>query len=603
MRHNQELPVDIISSQDQRMSNPSLVSRKALNRFYAGYGIKSQKFLYEDAVEPLQIISEFYNAVKSGSSIEEIYKHLHNAALKMGYSFTAFGKADEENTYLNLNLIDFTKNIYSFNFPLDESENIIVKSFIDGSKRLSGMVSSLKIKHFENHQCVIIPLVSQNESIAVFAAGAYSRNQKNDEIINTLCNYASLLIANNRLKEKLCVACNIDSLTGLDTHREFQEKLFLSIKSAELSDESVSVAIFDVNRISKINKEFGHAKGDEIILKIAETIRKNMGKNNFAGRYGGDEIAVIFPDTDNRKACKIAKEINDKLSEHCIDGIGPIKVSIGVATYPKCTKEQEKLLILAEQSMLISKHNGYKNGVFSVVSAQDVDFWNAVALNTLARVIAKRHSQWGMNFEDELVRRFIKTKKLPKIPLDVVTSLAGAIDAKDTYTRGHSQAVSRYSEALARAINLPEKTVQRIKLAALLHDVGKIGISESILRKPGALTDHEWEVMKQHPVIGAKKVLEPINSLKDLIPIVKHHHERIDGCGYPDRLKDEEIPLGAKIVAIADSFHALVSHRPYRKSLSLQKALEILKFGAGTQWDKDLIRKFVSIAPSLYADL
>ncbi len=145
-------------------------------------------------------------------------------------------------------------------------------------------------------------------------------------------------------------------------------------------------------------------------------------------------------------------------------------------------------MILAEQAMLISKHNGYKKGIFSVVSAQDVDFWNAVALNTLARVIAKRHSHWGVSFEDELVKRFLKSNKLPKIPVEVVSSLAGAIDAKDTYTRGHSQAVSRYAEALARAANLPEKAVERIKLAALLHDVGKIGISESILRKPGALT-------------------------------------------------------------------------------------------------------------------
>jgi diguanylate cyclase (GGDEF)-like protein/putative nucleotidyltransferase with HDIG domain len=602
LRQNQELPIEMTTPQNKLMANPMLVSRKALNRFHANNGTKLQSFLYEEPVDAISIISEFYNSVKPDSSREEIYTRLNNAAISLGYSFSSFGIPDNTCSYLNFILTDLTKNKYNFNISLEDKENIIIKSFLDGSKRLSNGIGSINIRQLGQQQCVILPLVCKNESKGVFIAGSYTRNQKNDEVMNALCNYTALLIDNRELRQQVHSTCNVDNLTGLDTHKEFQEKLLNCIRIAEQTGESVSVAIFDVNRISRINKEFGHAKGDKIILKIAETVKNMIRKEDFAGRYGGDEIAIILPDTENRPACKIAQQINNALSECCIEGIGPIKVSIGVASYPKCTKDQEKLLILAEQSMLISKHNGYKNGVFSVVSAQDVDFWNAVALNTLARVVAKRHSQWGMNFEDELVRRFIKAKKLPKIPLEVVTSLAGAIDAKDTYTRGHSQAVSNYAEALARAINLPEKTVQRIKLAALLHDVGKIGIAETILRKPGALTDHEWEVMKQHPVIGAKKVLEPINSLKDLIPIVKHHHERIDGSGYPDRLKDDEIPLGAKIVAIADSFHALVSHRPYRKSLSLEKAVEILKAGAGTQWDKDLVRKFISIAPSLYTN-
>ena len=179
------------------------------------------------------------------------------------------------------------------------------------------------------------------------------------------------------------------------------------------------------------------------------------------------------------------------------------------------------------------------------------------------------------------------------------TSLAGAIDAKDPYTKGHSTSVSRYSEALARAINLPETEVERISLGALLHDVGKIGIPEQILKKPDRLSDEEWSVMKQHPVIGAEKVLMPNDALKDLIPIVKYHHEHVDGSGYPEKLKGDEIPLAARIVAIADSFHALISNRPYRKGLGLHVACRVLQEGAGTQWDANLVRKFIQIAPSL----
>ena len=135
----------------------------------------------------------------------------------------------------------------------------------------------------------------------------------------------------------------------------------------------------------------------------------------------------------------------------------------------------------------------------------------------------------------------------------------------------------------------------------MLHDIGKIGIPESVLRKPDKLNDEEWEIMKQHPVIGAEKVLAPNESLHDLIPMVKYHHEHIDGSGYPCGLKGDEIPLEARIVAVADAYHALVSDRPYRKGMSCEKACEILKLGAGIQWDAELVRHFVMIAPSMTA--
>ena len=129
--------------------------------------------------------------------------------------------------------------------------------------------------------------------------------------------------------------------------------------------------------------------------------------------------------------------------------------------------------------------------------------------------------------------------------------------------------------------------------------MGKIGIPENVLKKPSHLSDDEWEIMKQHPVIGAEKVLAPNEALRDLIPMVKYHHEHYDGTGYPEKLKGEEIPLSARIVSVADAFHALISDRPYRKGLGVEKACEILKMGAGTQWDSDLVRQFITIAPSL----
>ncbi len=173
----------------------------------------------------------------------------------------------------------------------------------------------------------------------------------------------------------MSLVSSVDKLTGMMLHSDFQECLSQQIKKAEQAGENVSVIIFDINNIARINKELGHSKGDEVICHIAEKIKKNIRNKDFAGRYCGDEIAVILPDTDNSKACYVAKHINNSLSTCCIEGIGHVRTSIGVATYPECANDREKLLILAEQAMLISKHDGYKNGMATVVSAQDMDFW------------------------------------------------------------------------------------------------------------------------------------------------------------------------------------------------------------------------------------
>ncbi len=591
--------ISVPQSHIQEQILHSMTARKALNHFCTSIKSNPSKFCYETNLDPLDIITEFCNYAKTKTNIEALYSYFHLTATKLGYSFVGMALPDSEKEYLNIRLTDHNGNVYIDKQSLNEENEYIVQSFKEKTRRLTNNFEFMNIHSLKDNQCSIMPLALQEESLGVIIAGSKSRNIQNDALLHTLCNYLALLIENFKLKEKITTNNDFDSLTSMYTHRKFHELLSLELSKADNYQSNVSLIMFDLNNISKINKEFGHAKGDEIISKVAEIIKENIRKIDITGRYGGDEIAIILPETTNKDACKIAKTINRNLSCCCIDKVGFVKVSTGLSTYP-IAADKEQLLILAEQAMLISKHNSYKKGKAVVVNSQNVNFWNETALNSLANTIARRNSKISSKFEEELVKKIQSKNKDIKLPIEIVTSLAGAIDAKDTYTRGHSQEVSIYSEALARTLNLSEEKVAKIKLAALLHDVGKIGISEVILRKPGALTDREWEVMKQHPIIGAKKVLEPIKSLKELIPIVKHHHERIDGHGYPDALKGAEIPIGARIVAIADAFHALISHRPYRKALHLDKALSILKSGAGTQWDKELVRKFIEIAPSLH---
>lgn len=577
----------------------SLNTHTKANKIYGGHNhlyraTTSSTLDYGDLIQSLSEV------LKNKSNINDFFYSIHNIlANKLNCFFTAFGSYHTQSNYINLKLIDKIGGTYSSRIFSSETENPIIECYKNRCPVVKIDSKFLNIPYLQNSPVAIIPLVSIGNCIGVMLVG--DNNAKNNlDVFSLLSNHLALFMHNFELLEKVSANTNIDSLTMLSNHRGFQEVLSNELANAQARNSHLSVIIMDINHISKINRELGHAKGDEVIKLVAEKVRQNIRNSDFAGRYGGDEIAIILPDTDTDEAKYIAEYLTYSLSCCFVDDVGPVKVAVGLATYPESTKDQEKLLIMAEQAMYISQSKGYKDGMSTIVSSLDFNFWDDMALNSFAEVLTKRHAQLGINYEEELVSKFNNEEIISQNHLiEMVTSLASAIDAKDTYTKGHSSSVSRYAEALARSLNLPEAEVKRIALGALLHDVGKIGIPENVLRKPTHLSDSEWEVMKQHPVIGAEKVLLPNETLADLIPMVKYHHEHWDGSGYPEKLKGEEIPFSARIVAIADAYHALISDRPYRKGLSVQRACEILKMGAGIQWDSNLVRQFIQIAPSL----
>ncbi|MBQ7765151.1 diguanylate cyclase [bacterium] len=536
-------------------------------------------------------------------NINEYYNKIYSIiSQNIDSRFFAIGLFKEKSNCINLRLQDKLGNNYSTKVFLKDDENPIVQVFKTREIQFIENQNYLKLSYFKDYSTAILPLISVNKCIGVFIIEDDNARQ-NTKLYSLISNHMALVTHNLELLEKSDEFVNTDALTLLYNHRGFQEILTNEISRSDTNKQPVSIIMMDINNITKINRELGHAKGDEVIKIVAEKVRQNSREGDIAGRYGGDEIAIILPNTSSAQAKYVAEFLTYSLSCCFIDEIGPIKVSVGVATYPDCAQDKEQLLLLAEQAMYISQAKGYKDGMSAIISSSDFNFWDDVALKSYAEVVSKRHSQLGINFEEELITKFHDDHNLSDSRTwEVATSLAGAIDAKDPYTKGHSTSVSRFSEALARAINLPEKEVARITLGALLHDVGKIGIPETVLKKEGPLSDEEWAIMKQHPVIGAEKVLQPNPNLRDLVPIVRYHHERIDGKGYPEGLSNGDIPLAAKIVAIADTYHALISDRPYRKGMNIEKAFSILEEGAGTQWDENLVRTFIQIAPSLGVD-
>ena len=181
-----------------------------------------------------------------------------------------------------------------------------------------------------------------------------------------------------------------------------------------------------------------------------------------------------------------------------------------------------------------------------------------------------------------------------KVHFDTVRALTSAIDASDPYTRGHSERVTHYSVAIARDMRLSERRVEALEYAGFLHDMGKIGIDHYILTKPGSLTDDEWQAMRKHPVIGAR-IVSDLDFLKGARDVVLYHHERYDGKGYPEGLAGEQIPLEARITKVADAFDAMMSDRPYRSSLGLQKSVQELENGKGTEFDPKVVEAFLAV--------
>ncbi len=595
-----------ILSQIAKVSNPikrtGLVAK--INALNSKVSSKSSESTFTEkpstAINYPEFIKLLSEVISTKNNTHDLFFACHKLfRSKLNNVYTSLGVINQKSNCINIKLADKIGSVFSSRVFLNEESNEIVNAIKENKVSVHNNNNFLKIPYLTSTPSVIIPIASFGDMIGVMIIGDYQIDSR-IELYTLVANYFGLFINNFDLKDKASQNAYLDNLTGLYSHRHFQEVLANELKDAQTKNSSVSVVLFDVNNISKINKEFGHAKGDEVIKAVADKIANNIKQQDSAGRYGGDEIAVILPNMSTEEAKYLAEYITYSISCCSIDSVGPVRVSVGLASYPEASVDQEKLLILAEQAMYISKSKGCKNGMSTIVSSQDYDFWDDTALNSFASVLTKRHASLGINFEEELVNKFQNEEiNSHNHLLEVVTSLAGAIDAKDTYTKGHSTSVSRYAVALARALNLPEKEVSRIELGGLLHDVGKIGIPENILRKTAGLNDEEWKIMKQHPTIGAEKVLQPNPLLHDLIPIVKYHHEQWNGKGYPEGLQGEEIPLAARIVAVADTYHALISDRPYRKGMSVEKACEILKMGAGIQWDADLVRQFIQIAPSL----
>jgi diguanylate cyclase (GGDEF)-like protein len=349
-----------------------------------------------------------------------------------------------------------------------------------------------------------------------------------------------------------------DPLTGLGNHRHFHERLQRELVEANARSLSLTLCLVDIDDFKLVNDRHGHPAGDRVLSQVASRLRQG----GEAFRLGGDEFALLLHGHDERTALAAANSIVDRVSALDLGELGSVTVSAGVATYPRHGVGRDELIRLADNALYWAKEHG-KNRVR--VSRPDV-----VELAELKRLASG---------PDRAAR------------YRAAASLAKAVDARDAYTGSHSERVGELAARIATRLGVDADEVELTRLAGSLHDLGKLAIPEEILRKPGPLTDGERLVLERHPQIGFR-MLESLG-VDPVADWVLHHHERWDGAGYPDGIPGEQIPLGARILFVADAYDAMTSDRVYRSRLSHADALAELERCAGTQFDPEIVAAFV----------
>lgn len=366
-----------------------------------------------------------------------------------------------------------------------------------------------------------------------------------------------------RLIASLYDAARTDPLTKLPNRRGFRESLDLELERARRGGTTMTVIVGDLDHFKEVNDRSGHQIGDAALQRVAGILGGGARQIDAAARIGGEEFALILPDTDASGALVVAERLRCAVRDEFAQDVVAITMSFGIATYPEHGETAASLLRAADEALYGAKESGRNR---SVLHSPEV-----------------RRMSEGRGERDLEGERF----------LAVVLDLAEAIDLRFSGSARHSETVGRYAEMMARELGLSEARVGRVRLAGMLHDVGKVGVPDAILKKPGRLTDEEFAVVRRHPDLGAQILEHP--NLRDVQAWVRMHHERPDGTGYPLGLAGEELPLEARIVAVADAYEAMTSDRAYRDSIGHAAAREELRRCAGAQFDARVVEAFLAV--------
>jgi diguanylate cyclase (GGDEF)-like protein/putative nucleotidyltransferase with HDIG domain len=354
-----------------------------------------------------------------------------------------------------------------------------------------------------------------------------------------------------------------DSLTELLNRRGFEEVFDSELERARRSDAIFSLIVGDLDRFKRLNDALGHGAGDDALRRVAEAIRHTKRSFDSAARVGGEEFAILAPDTDEHGAYILAERTRIEVEEAFRSLSVPLTISFGVVSFPLHGQTADGLLQAGDQALYAAKRLGRNRAVISSAEVPGI----------LAR--APRGHEGD------------------HVELASLLNLAEALDFREAGNTTHCHRVARFAELTARELGLPPGAVERVRIAGILHDVGRVGVPDELFRKTGPLSEEEWAFVRSHPEVGARMV--ETTEFEEIGSWIHAHHERPDGHGYPEGLVAEDLPLEAGILAVADAYEAMTSDRSYRPALDAERAALELRRGAGTQFDERVVEAFLRI--------
>ncbi|MBM3254120.1 MAG: diguanylate cyclase [Candidatus Omnitrophica bacterium] len=465
-----------------------------------------------------------------------------------------------------------------WNRKIGEEAPVFLQELVAEALRVGEIKGHVEISYKNRvFSFTIVPIVTHGY-VNLYGADITSRKQAENKIavINK-----KLLKSNKKLRQ---ISLR-DSQTGLYNHRYLEEIIEPEFYRAKRYGHSLSAIMLDIDYFKSINDVYGHLFGDTVLKQLAKQLKRIVRQYDVVIRFGGEEFVIVSPGTDRPTVLVLAQRLLDAINLYNFGNkkyIVKLKLSMAVASYPEDRINTGMDLIELTNQILNKVKEFGGNKVYSSIDI------------SRQRSPLEEKSAGDANIKSMKEKIEDLTKRANQSLIEAVFAFAKTIELKDRYTGQHTERTVKYATNIAKMLDLPKDEIERIRQASILHDLGKIGISEKILLKRSKLSKGEFGELKKHPHIGVD-IIRPIHFLHDIMPLILYHHERWDGKGYPNALRGEEIPIGARIVAIADVFQALTSKRPYRKAYSKKEAINIIKNGTGTQFDPKVVQAFLKI--------